>query len=176
LDDLLANVSHVVARAARHVGFVMAVNDSAVLQRIEFVPVSDARVLVVVVSTNGQVTQKAVEVGEHLSSDELAHAARYLNTEFAGLRLREVREQVLVRLHRGADAVRRDAGAFAAAGAGVAGRCVGQPAFHVEGAASLLDDDADRVSPVHAARPARDDGREGTDGAPADAVHRRSRA
>jgi heat-inducible transcriptional repressor len=147
LDDLLANVSHVVARAARHVGFVMAVNDNSVLQRIEFVPVSDARVLVVVVSTNGQVTQKAVDVGEHLSSDELAHAARYLNTEFAGLRLRDVREQVLVRLHQARtlyDAMLARSLRLAQASLDDVS---GQPAFHVEGAASLLDDDADRVSP-----------------------------
>ncbi len=76
IDDLLANVSHVVSRAARQVGFAMAVNDGAVLQRIEFVPLSDTRVLVVVVSNNGQVTQKAVDLDEFLSSDDLAHAAR----------------------------------------------------------------------------------------------------
>ena len=54
----------------------MAVNDGAVLQRIEFVPLSDTRVLVVVVSNNGQVTQKAVDLDELLSSDDLAHAAQ----------------------------------------------------------------------------------------------------
>ena len=147
LDDLLANVSHVVARAARHVGFAMAVNDSSVLQRIDFVPVSDTRVLVVVVSTNGQVTQKAVEIDEHLTSDDLAHAARYLNTEFAGLRLREVREQVLVRLHEARtlyDAILARSLRLAQASLGDVS---GQPAFHVEGAASLLDDDADRMAP-----------------------------
>jgi heat-inducible transcriptional repressor len=104
-------------------------------------------VLVVVVSTNGQVTQKAVELDEHLSSDDLAHAARYLNTEFAGLRLREVREQVLVRLHEARTLYDASLARSLRLAQASLGEVSGQPAFHVEGAASLLDDDADRVSP-----------------------------
>ena len=46
MDDLLASVSHVVSRAARHVGFALADSHSAVLQRIEFVPLDGSRVLV----------------------------------------------------------------------------------------------------------------------------------
>jgi heat-inducible transcriptional repressor len=148
LDELLANVSHVVARAARQVGFAMAVNDSAVLQRIEFVPISDTRVLVVVVSTNGQVTQKAVDTGEHLSPDDLVHAARYLNTEFAGLRLHEVREQVLIRLQEARTLYDQLLARSLRLAQASLDDVSGQPAFHVEGAASLLDDDGDRVSPA----------------------------
>ncbi len=146
LDDLLANVSHVVSRAARQVGFAMAVNDGAVLQRIEFVPLSDTRILVVVVSNNGQVTQKAVDLDELLSSDDLSHAARYLNTEFAGLRLREVREAVMVRLHQERtlyDALMARALRLAQASLD---EVADQQSFHVEGAASLISDDADAPS------------------------------
>jgi len=49
IDDLLASVSHVVSRAARHVGFALAGTNSAVLQRIDFVALGGSRVLVVVV-------------------------------------------------------------------------------------------------------------------------------
>ena len=146
LDDLLANVSHVVSRAARQVGFAMAVNDGAVLHRIEFVPLSDTRILVVLVSNNGQVTQKAVDLDEMLSSDDLAHAARYLNTEFAGLRLREVREAVMVRLSQERtlyDALLARALRLAQASLD---DVAGQQSFHVEGAASLISDDADATS------------------------------
>src|SRR5918996_392493 len=55
MDDLLASVSHVVSRATRHVGFAMAGNESAVLQRIDFVALGGSRVLVVVVSRGNQV-------------------------------------------------------------------------------------------------------------------------
>jgi heat-inducible transcriptional repressor len=147
LDDLLANVSHVVSRTARQVGFAMAVNDGTVLHRIEFVPLSDTRVLVVVVSNNGQVTQKAMDLDEQLSADDLSQAARYLTTEFAGLRLREIREAVLVRLQQARtfyDALLSRALRLAQTSLDDVAE---QPAFHVEGAASLLQGDAgDHVS------------------------------
>jgi heat-inducible transcriptional repressor len=100
MDDLLASVSHVVSRATRHVGFALAGTDVAVLQRIEFVALGGSRVLVVVVSQGNQVTQKAVDAGEDVRPDDLVHAANYLNTEFAGLPLLDVREAVLERLQQ----------------------------------------------------------------------------
>ena len=97
-DDLLASVSHFVSRASRHVGFALADNSGGVLQRIEFVPLGGTRVLVVVVSSGNQVTQKSVDAGEPLKPEDLAQAANYLNTEFSGLELDEVRDEVIERL------------------------------------------------------------------------------
>jgi len=97
-DDLLASVSHFVSRASRHVGFALADNSGGVLQRIEFVPLGGTRVLVVVVSSGNQVTQKSVDAGEPLKPEDLAQAANYLNTEFSGLELDEVRDAVIERL------------------------------------------------------------------------------
>src|SRR3990170_4556792 len=37
MDDLLANVSHLVSRAARHVGFALGSTPGAVLHRLDFV-------------------------------------------------------------------------------------------------------------------------------------------
>src|SRR3982751_2022201 len=88
------------SRAARHVGFALAGNESAVLQRIDFVALGGSRVLVVVVSRGNQVTQKVIETGEEVRSDELVQAANYLNTEFAGLPLLQVRSAVLTRLRQ----------------------------------------------------------------------------
>ena len=67
MDDLLASVSHVVSRAARHVGFALADSHAAVLQRIEFVPLGGSRVLVIVVARGNQVTQKVVDAREMLA-------------------------------------------------------------------------------------------------------------
>src|SRR6266850_7355657 len=100
IDDLLVSVSHMVSRAARHVGFAIAGTDEAVLQRIEFVPLGGSRILVVVVSRGNQVTQKVVDAGEEVRSDDLAEAANYLNTEFGGLPLFDVRAAVRARLEQ----------------------------------------------------------------------------
>jgi heat-inducible transcriptional repressor len=100
IDDLLASVSHLVSRAARHVGFASSESPAAVLQRLEFVPLGGSRVLVVVVAQGGQVTQKVVDAGEQVHPDELVQAANYLNTEFAGLPLTDVRVAVHARLQQ----------------------------------------------------------------------------
>src|SRR5215212_10279907 len=75
IEDLLASVSHLVSRAARHVGFALAGTPAAVLHRIEFVALGGSRVLVVVVSRGNQVTQKVVDAGEAVRSEELVQAA-----------------------------------------------------------------------------------------------------
>ena len=66
MDDLLASASHLVSRAARHVGFALCDNPVAILQRIEFVALGGSRVLVVVISRGNQITQKVVDTGEEV--------------------------------------------------------------------------------------------------------------
>ena len=146
VDDLLISVSHLVSRAARYVGFALADNHGGILQRIEFVALGGSRVLVVVVSRGGQVTQKVVDAGEEVRPADLVQAANYLNTEFAGLRLADVREAVLARLQQERslyDELLRRALLLAQQ---TLDALPGQPMFHVEGAAALLDDADDAVS------------------------------
>ncbi len=139
MEDLVASVSHLVSRTARHVGFALAGSQGGILQRIEFVPLAEHRVLVVVVSGGGQLTQKVVETEEPVRSEELVQATNYLNTEFAGLPLLSVREAVLARLREERvlyDELRRRALRLAQSTLEALPR---QQTFHVEGAASLLD-------------------------------------
>jgi heat-inducible transcriptional repressor len=53
------------------------------------------RILVVMVSLTGIVTNKVVEVEEELGQDELQHCANYLNQEFAGMSLARIRARLL---------------------------------------------------------------------------------
>ena len=101
MDQVLSNVSHVLSHASRHVGFALApANNRAVLNRIEFISLGASKVLVIVVAGGGQVTQKVVDIGEPLRPEELRHAATYLNTEFAGLPLANVRGAIVARLRQ----------------------------------------------------------------------------
>ena len=99
IDDLLSSASHVLSEVSRHVGFAIAPpNAQAVFQRIEFVPLSNQRILVVLVARGNQVSQKTIDMGEDVQHAELEKAANYLNREFSGCTLEEVREGVLARL------------------------------------------------------------------------------
>src|SRR5437773_1611021 len=99
IDSLLPQVSHVLSQAARSVGFaVRPAHEVAVFDRVEFIPLSANRVLVVIVARGGHVIQKVIDVDEALSADDLRQAANYLNAEFAGFPLHRAREAVLERL------------------------------------------------------------------------------
>jgi len=141
LDMLLPQVSHMVSQASGHIGFALRpAHQAAVFDRVEFIPLGGARVLVVIVARGGHVIQKAIEVTEELDADELRHAANYLNSEFSGLPLSRAREAVLERineerllydalLHR---AMRLATSTFA--------DLPSAPTIYVEGAASLLEE------------------------------------
>ena len=98
-DAVLSQASHVVSQASRHMGFALRpTHEAAVFDRIEFIPLSSARVLVVIVARGGHVIQKAIDIGEPLDASELRQAANYLNAEFSGLPLSRAREAVLERM------------------------------------------------------------------------------
>jgi heat-inducible transcriptional repressor len=88
------------SQASRGVGFaVRPAHEAAVFDRVEFVPLSGLRVLVVIVASGGHVIQKVIELAEPLGADDLRQAATYLNEEFAGLPLYRAREAVLERIN-----------------------------------------------------------------------------
>src|SRR5882757_2595535 len=100
LDSLLPQVSHMLSQASRGVGFaVRPAHEAAVFDRVEFVPLSALRVLVVIVASGGHVIQKVIELSEPLDANDLRQAANYLNEEFSGLPLHRAREAVLERIN-----------------------------------------------------------------------------
>jgi heat-inducible transcriptional repressor len=99
-DVVLSQASHVVSQASKAVGFALGpAQDSAVFERVEFVPLGAARVLVVIVARGGHVVQKVIDTGEALEPDVLRRAANYLNTEFSGLPLARARDAILERMN-----------------------------------------------------------------------------
>jgi heat-inducible transcriptional repressor len=99
LDSLLPQVSHMLAQASKSVGFaIRPAHEAAVFDRVEFVPLSSTRVLVVIVARGGHVIQKVIEIGEPLEADDLRQAANILNAEFSGLPLHRARQAVLERI------------------------------------------------------------------------------
>src|SRR6266566_8525352 len=141
VEDVLVSVSGVLSRASRLVAFALPMADGyGVLKEIDFVPLSSSKVLVVVVTDDGQLTRKAIEVGEELEPQELRQAANYLNTEFAGLPLEEVRTAVLERLQRERtlyDALRSRALRMAQSSLDEFPK---RPSLFVDGASALLDE------------------------------------
>lgn len=141
-DAVLSQVSHVVSQASGNVGFALRpAHEAAVFDRVEFIPLSAARILVVIVARGGHVIQKVIDVGEPHDADGLRQAANYLNSEFSGLPLHRAREAVLERMNEErmlydalmARAMRLASSTFT--------DLPDEGMLHVDGAASLLGED-----------------------------------
>lgn len=93
---LMERVSHVLSELSENVGIVVSppVADSR-LEHIEFLPLADGRILVVLVLASNVVQNKIVRIDDPLTPEELEEAARYLNVEFSGKTLQTIRAEVL---------------------------------------------------------------------------------
>ena len=101
VNGVLSNVSHELSRVSHHLGFVLApTNAVAGFEHIEFVPLEGTRILVLVTAHGQQVCHKVVDIGERVRRSELEQGANYLNREFSGLTLGEVRASVVERLRQ----------------------------------------------------------------------------
>jgi heat-inducible transcriptional repressor len=98
VDDLLSHVSQELSRASHQLGFAIAPSaESTILDRLDFVPLDGGKVLVVIVAGT-HISHKVVEPSERYGAVELHQAANYLNSEFRGRSLLEIRAAVLERL------------------------------------------------------------------------------
>jgi heat-inducible transcriptional repressor len=98
VEDVLSHASQEVSRASHQVGFAIARAADATFEHLDFVPLDAGRILVVIVSTGGYISHKVIEPAESYRPHELHQAANYLNTQFRGCSLSDVRQGVLDRL------------------------------------------------------------------------------
>lgn len=73
---------------------------SPALDHVELVSLPAGRVLMVVMTRDQQVSNRVVTLDEPLSADELATIRNYINANFAGLTLEEVRRELAARLEQ----------------------------------------------------------------------------
>lgn len=140
VGDLMENASQELSRASHHVGFALApAGPSIRLRHVDFVNLEAHRVLVILVATGGQITHKVIEPPEPFDDMALRQAANYLNAEFAGLTLHEVRTEIVTRLRQ--ERVLYDAlvsRALSLARTGLADHTP-EEALYLQGASRLID-------------------------------------
>lgn len=100
-QDLFNSTSSLLSAMTHFVGLVTVPRHSDFsLRHIDFVPLEGARILVILVFADNQVQNRVVQLAEPLGASALEQAANYLNAEFAGLRLDEIRARLLSELER----------------------------------------------------------------------------
>ena len=99
LEERMGRSSHVLATLTHQLGVVvLAPLSEAVLQHVQFVRLSDRRVLVVLVARGDVVRHRIIRVGEEISAEELERIANYVNQNFAGWKLSAARVEILRRI------------------------------------------------------------------------------
>ena len=93
-QKVIANAAHLLSSLSQFVGVVMAPKRSSVFRHIEFLRLSERRLLVILVSPEGDVQNRVLFTEADYSQSQLIEAANYLNANFAGMAIEQVRARV----------------------------------------------------------------------------------
>lgn len=141
VSDLLSHVSQEVSRASHQIGFAIApAVETTILDHLDFAPLDGGKVLVIVVSAGGHISHKVIEPSEQYGIPELQEAANYLNSEFKGRSLVEVRQAVLERLREERTLYDRLMARALQLASTTFEQIDAQPTVIIQGAALLLED------------------------------------
>lgn len=106
--ELARSVSDLLSGLTRLAGVVMLPRRKvATLRHVEFLPLSDHRVLAILVLNTQEVQNRIIQTGRPYSAVELQQAANYLNAQFAGQEIEQVREALLRDLRETRDSMDR---------------------------------------------------------------------
>lgn len=95
MEDIMQEVGRVLSGLSKYTGLVMAPKfSSTVFRQIEFIRLSQGRLLVIYVSETGLVQNKVIKADSSLTHQQLEQISNYLNRELTGLSIQEVRTKL----------------------------------------------------------------------------------
>ena len=101
---VIAQAAQVLSNLSSFVGVVTAPRKPAVIHHIEFMRLSERRVLVILVSPDGDVQNRVIMTAQDYSPAQLQEASQYLTSHYTGLTI----EQIGERLRGEAEALRTE--------------------------------------------------------------------
>ncbi len=93
-QKVISNAANLLSSLSQFVGVVIAPRRSSVFRHIEFLRLSERRLLVILVSPEGDVQNRVIFTQADYSQTQLVEAANYLNHHYIGLTLEQVRERL----------------------------------------------------------------------------------
>jgi len=101
---IITNAAQMLSSLSQFVGVVTAPRKAAVFKHIEFLRLGEKRVLVILVTADGDVQNRVIFTAHEYSQSELVEATNILNTHYSGLSIDAMRE----RLRNEVDQLRTD--------------------------------------------------------------------
>ena len=99
-QKVIANAAQLLSTLSQFVGVVMAPRRTSVFRHIEFLRLSERRLLVIIVSPEGDVQNRVIFTDVDYAPDQLVEAANVLNAHYAGLAMEQVRERLKTEVER----------------------------------------------------------------------------
>ena len=148
MTELVAEASQLVSEMTQMAGVISVPKQTNVtLRHIEFLPLPEKRILAIMVTNEKDVQNKVLHLDREYTASELQHASNFLNQQFTGQGVREIRESLLSDL----DSTRRDVDNVMKTAVEVADRALSsddleKPEFIVQGEKNLVrySDNTDR--------------------------------
>lgn len=91
---LVASASQLLSELTRFAGVVTTPRRQAAFKHVEFLKITEKKVLVIIVSTDGDVQNRIILTDRKFSASQLTQAANYLNQSCAGHDFDTVRERI----------------------------------------------------------------------------------
>jgi heat-inducible transcriptional repressor len=91
---VISNAANLLSSLSQFVGVVVAPRRTNVFRHIEFLRLSERRLLVIIVSPEGDVQNRVIFTEVDFQQQQLVEAANYLNANYVGLDIEQVRERL----------------------------------------------------------------------------------
>lgn len=91
---VIANAAQLLSSLSSFVGVVTAPRKPSVFHHIEFMRLSEKRVLVIIVAPDGDVQNRVIFTAQDYTQAQLIEASNYLTANYAGLTIEQVREKL----------------------------------------------------------------------------------
>ena len=91
---VIAAAAHVLTNLSKFAGVVMTPKPAHIFKQIEFLRLSERRVLLILVTPQGDVQNRILVTQKDYSSTELIEAANFINSQYAGLDFESVRHRL----------------------------------------------------------------------------------
>jgi heat-inducible transcriptional repressor len=93
-QKVITNAAQLLSNLSQFVGVVMAPRRSSVFRHIEFMRLSEKRILVIIVAPDGDVQNRVIFTERDYTQSELIEASNFITQHYAGLTIEQVREKL----------------------------------------------------------------------------------
>ncbi len=140
LEDVLTEATSMLSGLSHCAGLVVGSTSDAGLKHIEFVQLSSGRALVVIVTEDGMVENRVIEIPLGMPVSALVAAGNYLTTRLRGRTITEARDEILAELESDRAALDTLAGKVVEAGLATWGGGEDSLMLIVRGHSNLLEE------------------------------------